>query len=250
MAIHIELRFYEELNDFLPSRESKRTFSRRIDEPADVRNILDMLGVPVSAVDLVLVNGLSVPFAHTLENGDRVAVYPRFESFDISTVTRVRDAPLRRPRFILDVHLGKLAKYLRLLGFDSLYHNNLSDDHIIRIAETGDRTILTRDRNLATSAKVFRAYRMQTTSPQKQVVEVIDRFQLSSAVRPFSRCLSCNAAVQKIGIKQVRDRLDPRIASRFSDYTMCTGCGKIYWKGTHYESMVRFVQQVTQASST
>ena len=129
-----EFRFYEELSDLLPPERQKQSFVYAFSGKPSVKHAIETIGVPHTEVDVVLVNGSSVGFDCSLNDGDRVAVYPTFECFDISSVTCLRPQPLRRTRFVLDVHLGKLARHLRMLGFDSLYRNDYDDDQIIRIS--------------------------------------------------------------------------------------------------------------------
>src|SRR5688572_2235611 len=140
-----EFRFYEELNDFLPRERRKRSFEHAFDGTPSVKDRIESLGVPHTEVDLILVDGEPVDFAHRLRGGERVAVYPMFERFDVAGLTRVRAEPLRDPKFVLDVHLGRLAAFLRVLGFDCVYFNDLHDDEIVRIARAERRIVLTRD---------------------------------------------------------------------------------------------------------
>ena len=114
-------RFYEELNEFLPHHKRKTEFVYHFHGAPSVKDAVEAIGVPHVEVDIILVNGISVSFSRKLSDGDRISVYPVFESFDVSAVTHLRARPLREPRFILDVHLGRLAKYLRLCGFDTLF---------------------------------------------------------------------------------------------------------------------------------
>ncbi len=111
-------RFYAELNDHLPPGDQYRTIEKQFFLPASVKDMIESLGVPHAEVDLVLVNGESSDFSRLIRDGDQVAVYPVFESIDIAPVLRLRPQPLREPKFVLDVHLGRLAGYLRLLGFE------------------------------------------------------------------------------------------------------------------------------------
>src|SRR6185436_4280509 len=141
-----EFRFYEELNDFLPEALRKRDFGVEIDRARSVKDAIESVGVPHTEVDLILVDGRSVDFSHLLRGGERVAVYPLFESLDISPVVRLRPMPLRDPRFVADGHLGKLARHLRMAGFDTLCDNGWDDDEIVKIAAVQKRTILTRDK--------------------------------------------------------------------------------------------------------
>lgn len=123
-------RFYEELNDFLPPQRRKRDFDATCARGATTKHMIEALGVPHTEVELILVNGESVGFDRLLDDGDRVAVYPKFEAFDVSSLLRVRDAPLRVMRFVADAHMGGLAKLLRMAGFDTLYDNGFDDNDV------------------------------------------------------------------------------------------------------------------------
>jgi hypothetical protein len=141
-------RFYEDLNDFLAPDRRRREFSVSCARAATTKHMIEALGVPHTEVELILVNGASVGFDRILCDGDRVSVYPKFESFDVTSLLRVRAAPLRVTRFVADAHLGGLAHLLRMMGFDTLYRNSFGDDEIVALATTEDRIILTRDLEL------------------------------------------------------------------------------------------------------
>ena len=117
----IFLRFYEELNDFLPEEKRKKRFLHQYIDRTSVKDLIESLGVPHTEIDLILVNGKSVSFKYLINDGDDISVYPVFESIDITGLQHLRPKPLRDPKFIADVHLGRLARYLRMLGFDTLF---------------------------------------------------------------------------------------------------------------------------------
>ncbi len=130
---HAEFRFYAELNDFLPPSKRLVPFSYPFEVSGSVKDMIESLGVPHTEVDLILANGESVGFSYLVRDGDRISVYPVFESIDIAPIVRVRPQPLRDPRFVLDTHLGRLASYLRMLGFDTLYQSDYQDEELLRI---------------------------------------------------------------------------------------------------------------------
>ena len=230
------LRFYAELNDFLPPDRRHRPDTRSFVSHTSVKDLIEAAGVPHTEVDLVLVDGDSVDFSCQVCDGDRVSVYPVFESVDIRGVTRVRPEPLRQLRFVLDVHLGRLAAYLRLAGFDALYRNDLQDAALAEIA-SGGRVLLTRDRSLLKRRVVTRGYWLRSVRPHRQLVEVLRRFDLCRAVEPFRRCLRCNAVVESVRRADVVDELPPRTRRYFDEFHRCPGCGRIYWKGGHFTAM-------------
>ncbi|MFZ7128647.1 MAG: Mut7-C RNAse domain-containing protein [Desulfobacterales bacterium] len=234
---HARFRFYEELNDFLPPGRRKQETTCAFSGHPSVKDLIEGQGVPHAEVDLILINGRSVGFDHPVHGGDRVAVYPVFESLDITPLIRLRPRPLRNSRFVLDVHLGKLARYLRLLGFDANYGNDRSDPEIIQAAEREDRIILTRDRSLLKSGRVTRGYWIRETQPERQIGEVLRRFDLFSQANPFSRCTACNGLLEAALKDAISDRLEPRTAKYFDTFFRCTGCGRIYWKGSHFDAL-------------
>ena len=240
-----EFRFYEELNDFLPTARRKRTFSYSFQGTPSVRDTIQAIGVPHSAVDLILVDGEPVRFSHRLRGGERVAVYPVFERLDISPVSRLRPRPLRRTRFVLDAQLGKLARYLRILGFDAAYSRDWDDARIIDLAREQRRIILTRDRGILKHSRVTHGYWVRSQRPTEQLREVLQAFDLSCQIKPFTRCMDCNGRIARVAKEKIGDRIDPAIISRFDSCWQCRDCGKIYWQGSQYRRMLRQVEQMT-----
>src|SRR5437762_6747893 len=165
---HSVFRFYEELNDFLPEERRKRAFPVEIDRARSVKDAIESVGVPHPEVDLIVVDGVSVDFAHVLRGGERVAVYPMFERIDITPVLRLRLLPLRDPRFVADGHLGKLARHLRMAGFDTLWSNAWDDDEIMTLSTVQRRTILTRDKGMLRRKEVERGYFVRATESEAQ----------------------------------------------------------------------------------
>jgi uncharacterized protein with PIN domain len=200
--------------------------------------------VPHTEIDLILVDGRSVTFSHRLRGGERVAVYPVFERFDISPLHRLRPKPLRNPRFVVDVHLGTLARYLRLLGFDTLYRNDFNDSELAAIAARQRRIVLTRDVGLLKRKTVTRAHWLRTHDPERQIEEVATALQLQRMIRPFTRCLACNGQLALIERAAVRDHVPARVYSRFRMFVRCRHCRRVYWRGTHYRRLQRLVARV------
>ncbi|MGC9348032.1 MAG: Mut7-C RNAse domain-containing protein [Anaerolineae bacterium] len=242
-------RFYAELNDFLPAEQRQRTIGYTFHGKPAVKDAIEALGVPHTEVEIVLVNMTSVDFSYQLKNGDRVAVYPVFESLDIAPLIKVRDRPLRTTRFILDVHLGKLARLLRLLGFDAIYSNDYEDPEIVRISQEERRIILTRDVGLLKRGAVTHGYWLRSTAPVSQAREVVSRFDLQSQVRPFTRCLRCNGLLKPVDKATILDKIPPHVAEDREAFSKCTSCGQIYWRGTHFERLEAVVDKILDTQS-
>jgi len=178
MKKSVSIRFYEELNDFLAPEKCKKEFKVSLTVASSVKDLIKSLGVPPTEVDLILVNGQSVHFTYTPQNGDRISVFPVFETFDISKITRLRQKPLRNPKFILDADLGELAEITRIFGFDAVYRSDYKKHDIVDLSLAENRTILTRNRELLLSKEVVRGYLVKHTNPARQFDEVINHFDL------------------------------------------------------------------------
>jgi uncharacterized protein with PIN domain len=243
-------RFYEELNDFILSEQRQRRFDRTFTERASVKDMIEALGVPHTEIDLILVNGRSVDFSYLVQDGDQISVYPVFESFDITPVLRLRPAPLRDPRFVVDVNLGKLARYLRLFGFDAWYRRDYADAELARLASDDKRIVLTRDVDLLKWRIITRGYFVRSTVPCRQISEVLARLDLYRSARPFTRCTRCNGGLIAVSKEQIAARLAPNTHRCFDRFWRCQGCGRIYWRGGHYERMRQWVEIVLRGDAT
>jgi uncharacterized protein with PIN domain len=239
---YLLFRFYAELNDFLPSHRKQKTFEECFKTPLTVGETLVSLGIPFSEVDMILVNGVSVGMNHQLSEYDRISVYPKFESLDISANSKLRERPLRESKFILDCHLGKLTKYLRMLGFDCLYKNHMDDDVIIEIARRDGRIILTRDKLLLKSTRVTHGYYVRAIEKHAQLCEVVEKFDLYSQFKSFTRCMTCNHPLQAVQKEDILNKIDEDTASIFQDFYLCPHCDKVFWKGSHFKRMEEFVR--------
>lgn len=239
------MRFYAELNDFLSVDQRSAPISREFDVPGSVKDIIESTGVPHTEVDLIIVNGQSVDFDYHVDDGDHISVYPVFESFDISPIVKVRAQPLRTISFVADVHLGRLARFLRLLGFDTRYEQSWDDAGLADISSREGRILLTRDVNLLKHGSVTHGYYVRATDPRAQVVEVTRRFHLEGGMTPFTRCMVCNGELLQVEKADVADLLQPATRDHIDDYRRCSDCGNIYWKGAHEGDLRRIVQSVS-----
>lgn len=239
-------RFYEELNEFLPEIRVKKMFPVSYFGRPSVKNTIEMLGIPHTEIDLILVNGISVDFDYQLEGGEQVSVYPVFESLDISPLIRLRSKPLRKTQFIVDVNLGKLARKLRLLGFDTLFRNNFEDAEIIRIAAKEKRIILTRDKGILKYSEVTHGYWLRNTDPPLQLKEVVERLQLRNSFKPFTRCTRCNDKLRPVGKNEIADRLSSDTLQYYVEFWECEGCKNIYWQGSHFDSITRWIKELRE----
>lgn len=242
----IFLRFYEELNDFLPNNWKKTEFVHTVPESISVKTVIESVGVPHTEIDLILVNHESVDFSYCVHPHDHISVYPVFEAFDIQSVTHLRPKPLRETRFVLDAHLGKLAVYLRFAGFDTLYRIDYDDRQLARISSQQHRILLTRDRDLLKRRNITHGYYVRSISPKEQLREIFHRFHLSVAIPLVPRCTRCNTFPGRIEKETVRGRVPLAVQENFEQFWYCRTCDSVYWKGSHYQRMIGFLQSIAR----
>jgi uncharacterized protein with PIN domain len=240
----VSIRFYEELNDFLPPDRHKTEFKHTFKQRGSVKDLIESLGVPHTEVDLILVNGKSVDFNYLVQHGDKISVYPVFESLDIGPVNHLRPAPLRVTRFVLDTHLGRLAAYLRMLGFDTLYRNDYDDATLADISVGEQRILLTCDKGLLMRKRVSHGYYVRERLPRNQLLEIVERFDLVNNIHPFTRCMYCNGDIQPIARESIIRQLMPHTSEYYDEFWQCQSCQKVYWKGTHYQRMLRIIDEI------
>jgi uncharacterized protein len=235
-------RFYAELNDHLPAEQQYKTLEKTFYSPGAVKDLIEGFGIPHTEVDLIVANGRSVDFSYPVQSRDRIAVYPVFESFDITAEQRLRPQPLRHPKFILDVHLGKLAAYLRMLGFDAAYERSSADAELARISAEEHRILLTRDRGLLKHGVITHGYWVRETNSRRQIAEILHRFHLAGAIRPFTRCMACNGALGPISKGQAQGVVPEQAFEHHHEFRRCERCGRVYWKGSHYARMQSWIE--------
>jgi uncharacterized protein with PIN domain len=238
------IRCYEELNDYLAADRRKQDIAVEFAPPCPVRHLIESIGVPHTEIELLLLNGESVDLEATVGDGDRISAYPMFEGIDVSPLLRLRRFPLRDPRFFADAQLGRLARHLRLLGFDTLYENNVDDAGLARRAAAAHRIVLSRDRQLLMRREVTHGCHIRLDDPDQQLAYVVARCDLARAARPFSRCMECNAPIEPVDKAEVAAHLDRLTDRYYDDFWRCTGCGRIYWKGSHYRRLQALVERV------
>lgn len=242
---YASFRFYGSLNDFLSPYQQQVEFPGYIKDRGSIKDAIEALGVPHPEIDLIVVNGESVSFNYMVQPGDRISVYPQFTSIDIAATSQVRPEPLSPMRFVLDVHLGKLATYLRLLGFDVLYRNDYDDDELARISSQEQRMLLTQDRGLLKRGMVAYGYAVRSHNPETQTVEVLQRFRLYAAVAPLQRCPYCNGQLTLVEKAAIADQIPHYTRLLYDEFSQCQSCQRIYWKGAHYKRIQALLERVT-----
>ncbi|MBE2266846.1 MAG: Mut7-C ubiquitin/RNAse domain-containing protein [Anaerolinea sp.] len=241
------LRFYAHLNEFLTPSRRQLEFFHRFDGTPAIKDMIESLGVPHTEVALILVNSMTVDFTYNVQSGDRISVYPPFEQITLPASLQPND--MGDCRFVADVHLGRLAAYLRMLGFDTLFPEDYRDEELARISAEEGRILLTRDRGLLKRSIVTHGYFVRATDPWEQLEEVIKRFDLYDQLAKAQRCTGCNGELHEVDKSVVADRVLPSTLQYYNEFRLCKRCGKVYWRGSHYEQMDAFIARVCSARS-
>ena len=231
MVAMAELRVYGDLIAFVDVDRTGHV-TVPIGSPRSVKDVVESAGVPHPEIALLLVDGASVDFAHLIRGGERIAAYPPFHNIDAAVVSRVAPPP-PAPRFVCDVHLGKLARRLRLLGFDTWYHADADDDQLVAVAVASERVLLTRDRELLMRKVIAHGYCPRSDDGDVQTAEVLERFGLLDALKPLSRCARCNGLLRPVDKDSVWELLPPRTRVEHDRFVQCERCAQVYWPGSH-----------------
>jgi len=238
-------RFYTELNDFLPKEQRDLEIEIIFEGTPSVKHMVESQGIPHPEIRYIFVERKPVDFTYLVQNGDRIKAYPASIAFP--GVPLLNPNPAGELRFILDNHLGKLAAYLRMVGFDALYRNDFQDEELARLCESEERILLTRDQHLLMRSAITYGYWVRAMLPRHQLVEVLGRYQLADQVKPLMRCLRCNGKLQPVPKEDILNRLEPLTKLYYNDFHICPDCERIYWRGSHYEHMQTFIRQVAQS---
>jgi uncharacterized protein with PIN domain len=228
--------FIGSLNDFLSPNQKEKTIEVVFSGNPGIKDIIESLGVPHVEIKLIKVNSIPVDFSYHIRNADEVEIFP-FSSGILPSETE-------RPSFVLDVHLGKLARYLRMMGFDSIYRNDFSDRELVTISCREKRILLTRDIGVLKYGCLKHGYWIRTTVVLEQVKEVVSYYNLCPSVLPFSLCMECNSPLLEVSKVQIEEKIPPLTRMYYDSFSQCVNCKKVYWRGSHYNRMYNLLKQI------
>lgn len=214
-----------------------------VNRRASVKDVIESFGLPHTEVGSIIMNDKEVDFNLIVEQGIVFDVYPVPSPWEVDKPSILRPTPLPTISFIVDVNVGRLARYLRAAGFDTLYDHRWNDEFIANMMQGEKRILLTRDMRLLMRKHVMFGRYVRATQPEKQLHEVLNLFGLTGTLDPFTRCLECNSLLQKVAKKEILHRLEPLTRKYYSSFSQCPHCDKIYWPGSHIENMARLLPE-------
>ncbi len=229
MSSTAKFSIHGELASLLPPKLRAGAFDYTCARAATLKNAIESLGIPHTEVGSVTVNGAPATLGRAVREGDAIEIHP--------WVTGTAASPEGERRFLADAHLGGLARFLRLLGFDTSHENALADADIRSLALDERRIVLTRDRELLKRSDVPYGCLVRTLRAEEQLREVAVRYALAPTARPFTLCLRCNFPLDVIDRSAIEHRLPEKVRALHRNFRHCRSCDRIYWPGTHYEHM-------------
>ncbi len=238
----VTLRFHDALNDFITPVLRGADIVHVFERKTSVKDMIESFHVPHTEVEWMFAQDIAINFDHIVVDQEVIDVYPVASviNFPVSVLLRpVLALPLS---FIVDSNLGRLVRYLRLLGFDCLYSNHFDDSEVAEIARDQQRIVLIRDRALLQRKIITYGYYLRSVEPKIQTVEVLKRYGLFSSIKPFVRCTHCNGILREVAKQSIMNRLEPLTRKYFDTFLMCDKCHRIYWEGSHCTRMERLVE--------
>jgi uncharacterized protein with PIN domain len=247
MAV-VELRFEGSLHDLLPGGRRELPIIRSVVGTPSVKDVLEAAGVPHVEIGSIIVDGEPVGFARRVRGGERITVFPVLAAGEPQP-PEVMASPAGELRFVVDGHLGRLAAYLRMLGFDTTYEVHTEDAELAGIAAREDRILLSRDRGLLKRSIVRRGCFLRSDRPHDQLREVDRRYGLGPVSHPFTRCMRCNGLLGHVDPDVARAQVPPRVAREQSTFRRCRSCGALYWRGSHHTRMRCLIDELVPEAS-
>jgi len=217
------------------------SISIRLGRKASIKDVIESFGLPHTEVGSIIQQGREVGFSHIVDEGCSYEVGPVSQPWDVSAPSVLRPVPLPTVTFIVDVNVGRLARYLRAAGFDTLYDHGWNDRYIASVVRGEKRILLTRDMRLLMRNQVVFGRYVRAADPVAQFHEVVGLFGLEKRMDPFSRCLECNSLLQPVAREKVLHRLEPLTKKYYRSFSRCARCDRIYWPGSHVEKMRRLL---------
>jgi len=244
LPAQVTFRFDAELNDFLPARWRRVAFAYGYKGAQSVKHLIEAIGVPHPEVEFILVDGRPVSFDYQPRDGEHITVYPASSDLAGKGLPALRPPPPDPIAFLADNHLGRLARYLRLLGFDTAYGGDQDDDVLAEHSRDENRVLLTRDRGLLKRSLVQFGYCLRSMNADEQLIAVLTRYRLFDRIEPWRRCLRCNGLLEPVDKAAVLHLLEPKTKQYYDTFQQCGTCGQVYWRGSHVGGLERLVAAV------
>ncbi|MFI8966738.1 Mut7-C RNAse domain-containing protein [Streptomyces sp. NPDC053493] len=227
----IQISFAPGLRLFVSAERRSGHTAVATDGASSLGHVVESLGVPLTEAGRLLVDGRPVPPSHVPTAGETV---------DVEGVARPQQVPGAPLRFLLDVHLGTLARRLRLLGVDAAYESeDIGDPALAALSAKERRVMLSRDRGLLRRRELWAGAYVYSDRPDDQLRDVLERF--APTLAPWTRCTACNGELAEADKDAVRERIEKGTENTYDVFAQCTACGRVYWRGAHHARLETIV---------
>jgi uncharacterized protein with PIN domain len=235
MKNYSKFKIFGELNYFVRKNKQDIYFNYEFDDNPSIKDSIEAIGIPHVEVGEIIVNDEQKDFSYKLQNNDKVEVYSFYEN-DIKNKLRPN---IELYNFMTDENVGGMAKYLRMLGFNTIMIPEISDKEVAKIAEKENRILLSRDFGLLKRKNVTHGIFLRSTNTEEQIYEVIKKYKLDQLFKPFSICIECNGCIKLIRSSDLleEDKIEDGVLKDYNEFFRCTNCKKVFWKGSHYQRM-------------
>jgi len=241
--------FHDYLHQLLKKElRAASPFLYHFDRRASIKDVIESLGIPHPVVESLTVNEHEVGFDYLLLDNDTVEIIPLSPPVNPFIPTILKPEALNEFTFVVDVNAGRLALFLRMLGFDTMYGNDIRNGRLAEIAQSQNRILLTRDTTLLKRKIIMHGYLLREQNPNRQLVEVVRLYDLSSRIKPLSRCIPCNGLLVPVSKEVIVDRLKPLTKKYYHTFHICEECRKIYWPGSHQEKINDFIDDILESA--
>lgn len=242
----IHLHFSPPLLLFLKRKDKKPILSYDLNRTSTIKDIIESFGVPHTEIGHILSDDREIDFSHRPNGSKLIQIRHVDAPFNVLKPTLLRKQPLKKIRFIVDVNVGRLSQLLRLIGLDTEYIPEASDETIAEISHQENRIVLTKDRGLLKRKKITYGRFVRAIHPEQQLKEIVCFFGLKGPFNTFSRCLRCNSDILNVEKEAILDRLEPKTKRYYSDFRICRSCNQIYWQGSHYEKLIAMLKNISE----
>jgi len=248
------LKFYCQLNDFLKPKHRQKSLNHTLISRRSIKDLIESFGVPHVEIEKIFVNQQPEDFSYIVRVNDFIEIFPSCQSRLKRNYNLPKNSDPEDIKFVCDIHLGKLARRLRLLGFDVEYKKNSSDKELIEISNNGKRVLLTRDRGLLLHKNLIYGLWIRNIKGDQQMIEVINRLQLKKYCLPFSRCLVCNGELRDLPINEKNQAMINQVVPAgvrqwCNKFKLCGSCEKIFWQGSHYNKLTNLIHNLLGSKS-
>lgn len=226
-------------------RRSNGLLTPALNRRTSIKDLIESFGVPHTEVGSIEINRQLVPFDHIIEGESTVEIFPSQPPVNVLSPCLLRPKSLAAIRFLVDSNVAKLAGKLRMAGFDTLHDPLLHDAQLADMANETNRILLSRDIQLLKRKKIEFGHFVRETIPDRQLAEIIHFYDLSDAIRPFSRCMLCNGILAPVQKEDILDQLEPLTRKFYHTFLRCRLCKQIYWSGTHRKPMEKILRELS-----